>query len=64
LPSLADELVGGEAFQRLQPAAKVISGDEVAEMAAQLMVVVLVVALDGCFLDGAVHPFDLAVVQG
>jgi hypothetical protein len=38
-----------------------VSGDEVVEMAAQLMVVVVVVALDGCFLDGAVHPFDLAV---
>ena len=30
-------------------------------MAAQLVVAVVVIPLHGCFLDGSVHPFDLAV---
>ena len=61
LPSLADEFVGGETFQGLQSAAEVVGCDEVVEMLTQLLVIVVVIALDGRFLDGAVHPFDLPV---
>ena len=34
---------------------------KVREVAAQLVVAIMVEALDGCVLDGAVHPFDLAI---
>lgn len=30
-------------------------------MPTQLFVIVVVKAFDGCFLDGAVHPFDLTI---
>ena len=33
-------------------------------MAAQLVVIVVVIAFDGCVLDRAVHSFDLAVGPG
>lgn len=60
-PAFADELVGGQAFQRLEPPAEVVGDDEVGEMPFELCVIVVVVAPDGRVLDGAVHAFDLAV---
>ena len=63
-PSFADELVGREPFEGLQSAAEIIGVDEVLEMAAQLVVVVIVEAFDGCFLDGSVHALDLSVGPG
>ena len=60
-PSFADELVGCETFEGLQSPAEVIGGDEVSEVAFELCVVVIVIALDGRVFDGAVHPLDLPV---
>src|SRR6266851_7919249 len=60
-PCLADVLVGCEAPEGLEPASKVICRDEVGEVAAQLVVGFVVVALDRRLLQGAVHAFDLAV---
>jgi hypothetical protein len=60
-PSLADELMGCEAFECLQPAAEIVGGDEVCEVALELIVAVVVVALDRCFLERAIPPLDLAV---
>ena len=57
----ADELVGREAFEGLQPSSEVVGADEVGEVISQLVVIVVVEALDGCFLDRAVHAFDLAI---
>jgi hypothetical protein len=37
-PDAADVFVGREAFQRLEPTAKIVSGDEVSQVAAQLVV--------------------------
>ena len=41
-PVLADELVGREALERLEPAAEVVGGDEVAKMPLELVVIVVV----------------------
>jgi hypothetical protein len=41
-----------------------VGSDEVAEMSAQLVVVVVVVALNGGFFDGAVHALHLSVGPG
>lgn len=60
-PSFADELMGCEAFERLQPAAEIVGGDEVCEVPLELIVAVVVVASDRCFLERAVHPLDLAI---
>ncbi len=60
-PGLADEFVWCEAFEGLQSLGEVIGLDEVGEMAAELLVVVIVKSPDGCVLDGAVHAFDLAI---
>jgi hypothetical protein len=40
-----------------------VGGDEVVEVSSQLIVAVVVEALDGGILDGAVHPLDLAVIR-
>ena len=46
---------------RLEPPTEVVGGDEVVEMPSELIVVVVVEALDGCVLDGPVHALDLTV---
>ena len=63
-PSFADELVWREAFEGLETAAEIVSGDEVFEMGSELFVVVVVEAFDRRLLDRAVHPFDLSVGPG
>ena len=60
-PGFADELVGRETAQRLEPARIVVGGDEVLEVRLELPVRVVVVALDGYLLDGPVHALDLPV---
>ena len=60
-PLLADEFVGRETLQCLEPAAEVVSSDEVIKMPLELGVIVVVVTLHGGILDGSVHPLDLSV---
>src|ERR1700722_4784494 len=60
-PDFADELVWREALEGLQSSAEVIGCDEVAQMAAQVFMVVVVEAFDGSFLNRAVHAFDFAI---
>ena len=60
-PCFADELVWREAAKGLEAACVVAGVDEVGEVRLDLPVAVVVVALDGRFLDCAVHPFDLTV---
>ena len=62
-PGFADELVGCEASQGLQPACEVVGLDEISEVVSQLVVGLVEVAFDGGVFDGAVHPFDLAVIR-
>ena len=51
-------------MQGLQPAPIIIGVDEVVEVCGQLGMAVVMVALDGGFLDRPVHPFDLSVGPG
>jgi hypothetical protein len=37
LPAFADELIGGEAVESLESFGEVVSGDEVAEVSAELV---------------------------
>jgi hypothetical protein len=60
-PAFADELVGCEALEGLQSPAEVVGRDEVSEVTAKLIVVVVVEALDCRVLDGSVHSLDLTV---
>ena len=60
-PCFAAELIGCEAAQALQSASEVVGGDEVVEVPPQLVVAVLMEALNGGVLDYAVHPLDLTV---
>ena len=45
-PALADVFVGREAFQRLEPTSEVVGCDEVGEMLSELLVALVVEALD------------------
>ena len=58
---VADEVVGGLAFQGLQPAGVVVGGEESIEMAPQLVGRGVVEDPHRGLLDGAVHPLDLPV---
>ena len=60
-PGFADELVGGEAFEGLEPPGEVVGGDKVCQVAAELVVGFVVEAPDGGLFDRPVHPLDLAV---
>lgn len=60
-PLFADELVWGEALECLQSSPEVVGVDEVCEVCLELSVSVIVEALDGRLLDGAVHALDLSV---
>src|SRR5580692_3845275 len=61
-PCLADVFVGCETPQGFQPAAEVVGGEEVGQVGSELVVRLIVVAVDGRLLEGAVHPLDLAVI--
>src|SRR5262249_60150246 len=60
-PDVADVFVGGEAFQDFEPTRVVVGGDEVCQMASELLVAVVGVAINCRFLEGSVHPLDLAI---
>ena len=51
-------------MESLQSSPEIVGADEVGEMTAELVVVVVVIPLDGRFLDGSVHALDLAVRPG
>jgi hypothetical protein len=59
-----DELVGCGAAQGLEPASVIVGIDEELEVRPQLLVGIVVAALDGGVLNGAVHTLDLAVDPG
>ena len=60
-PGFAEGLIGCEAFEGLESAAEVVGYHEVGEVLPQPVVIVLVVALDGRFLDSPVHSHNLAI---
>lgn len=60
-PDFADVFVGGEALEGPEPLGKVVGYYEVAEMTPKLVMGLVVEALNRGFLDGPVHPFDLAI---
>ena len=63
-PPFADELVGRETSQALEPSTEVVGIHEIVEVTPELVMAVVVVTSDGSFLDRPVHPFDLAVGPG
>ena len=64
LPASADEFIGSEVSESLQSFGEVVGSDEVAEVASQLLMAVVVVALNGGLLDDAVHALNLTVGPG
>jgi len=63
-PDFADIFERRKPSQGLQPACVIVGVDEVGKVVPELVVVVIVVALDGRLLDGPVHPLDLTVRPG
>ena len=63
-PGFADELVGCEPFEGLEPSSEVVGVHEVSQMLPELVMAVVVVALDRRVLDGAVHPLNLTIGPG
>jgi len=57
-------LVGREALESLQTPSKVVGINEGLQVLSQLVVAVVVVALDRGFLDRAIHALDLSVGPG
>jgi len=60
-PRFAGGFGGFEAWEWLEPAAEIVCVDEVGQVAAKLFVGLVVEALDGRFLEGSIHVFDLTV---
>ena len=63
-PGFADVFVRRETLEGLQPPSVVVGIDEVGEVGFELIVSVVIVALDGRFLDRAVHALDLTIGPG
>src|SRR5947207_15918120 len=60
-PGTADVFVRGKAFQDLETTGEIVSGDEVDQVGSELVVAVIVIAVDGRLFDRAVHPLDLPI---
>src|SRR6185437_10386921 len=60
-PDLADVFVRRKSPEGLQATGEVVGGDEVGQVALQLIVSLVVVALDRGLFEGPVHPLDLSV---
>ena len=60
-PLFADELVRREPLEGLEPAAEVVSGNEVVKVLSELGMIVVMIPLDLGFLDRPVHSLDLAI---
>ena len=63
-PLFADELVRREPLEGLEPAAEVVSGNEVVKVLSELGMIFVVIALDRSFLDRPVHSLDLSIGPG
>lgn len=60
-PEFTDEFIWREPFERLQSAPVVVGIDEVIKVLFQLVIIAVMVPFDRCFLDRAVHAFNLAI---
>ena len=60
-PRFGDEFVGCEALQGLETPAVIVCVNEIGEVALELPMAVVMIALDGGFFDRWVHAFDLTV---
>ena len=60
-PGFADKFEWREALQCLEPSGEVIGVDEVREVAAKLVMVIIVIPFDGCLFDGSIHAFYLSI---
>src|SRR5881227_2145209 len=60
-PGVADVLIGREPFQDLEAASEVVGRDEVGQVRSELLVTVVVIAIDRRFLEGTVHALDLTI---
>ncbi|MCK1406904.1 hypothetical protein IVB48_16310 [Bradyrhizobium sp. 76] len=59
--SIEDVFAGCEALPGLQPPSLVLGGEKVGKVSSELIVSIVMVALDGRFLDRAVHALDQAI---
>jgi hypothetical protein len=60
-PGCADLFVGCKSFEGLESSGEVVGIYEVGEMFSEVLVSLVVEALDGGFFERAIHAFDLAV---
>jgi len=60
-PDLADVFVGRKPFESLEALGEVVGADKTGEMDANLVVGLVMEAVDGSFLDSPIHALDLAV---
>jgi len=63
-PAFADVSVRREAFQSFESPSVVVGVDEVGEVCFELIVSIVMIALDGRFLDRPIHALDLTVGPG
>lgn len=60
-PCFDDEFIGRQTLESFEPAGIVVCVDEVGEMGFELLMAIVVVALDGGFFNRPVHSLDLSV---
>ena len=60
-PAFTDEFVWRQSLERLQSPPVIVGIDEVIKVLFQLVMIVVMIPFDRCFLDRAVHAFDLSI---
>ncbi len=60
-PDFADVFLGREAIERLQTVRAIVCRDEICDERLQLGMGFVVVSLHCCYLEGTIHPLDLAI---
>jgi hypothetical protein len=58
LPGLADELIGSEPSESFESPGEVVGHEEGLQVLFELLMSLIVVALNGCAFESSVHAFD------
>ncbi len=64
LPAFDDVFIRSGSSQGFEPAWRSYRHSESVEMFSQLLMIVVMIAFDGCFFESTVHALDLAIGPG
>lgn len=64
LPAFDDVFIRSRSSQGFEPPGEITGTQKVVEMTSQLLMIIVMIAFGGCFLESTVHALDLALDPG